>query len=307
MIAAFSQRPTMSTPDTLYESHLSRFKLMGRGKVRDLYEINNDHWLIVTTDRLSAFDCILPDPIPGKGQVLTQVSRFWFERLGAIIPNHLTGIHPDSVLDDPAEQALLAGRSIVVRRLKPLPIEAVVRGYLIGSGWKDYQNDGRVCGIALPAGLQQAEKLPEPIFTPSTKAEQGLHDANISFDEMVRCVGADLARQVRDVSLRLYSEAAAYALQRGILIADTKFEFGLDDAGTLHLIDEALTPDSSRFWPADQYRPGISPPSFDKQFVRDYLESLDWNKQPPAPHLPPDIIRKTAEKYREAETRLLQA
>ncbi len=304
MIVAFYQRPKMSDMDTLYESHLPRLQLMGRGKVRDLYEIDSEHWLIVTSDRLSAFDCILPDPIPGKGRVLTAVSRFWFERLTPIIPNHLATLPLEDVITDPQEYAMLAGRSIVVRRLKPLPIEAVVRGYLIGSGWKDYQADGAVCGISLPKGLELAEKLPTPIFTPSTKAEQGQHDANIGFDDVVKQVGMELAGQVRDISLKLYTEAARYAAQRGILIADTKFEFGLDKTGRLYLIDEALTPDSSRFWPADQYRPGISPPSFDKQFVRDYLESLDWDKQPPAPRLPQDIITRTAGKYREAEVRL---
>ncbi|MGI9211555.1 MAG: phosphoribosylaminoimidazolesuccinocarboxamide synthase [Methylococcaceae bacterium] len=296
----------MSNTHTLYESHLPRLKRVGRGKVRDLYEIDSQHWLIVTTDRLSAFDCILPDPIPGKGQVLTRVSRFWFDRLQSIIPNHLATQDVNDVITAPDEQAQLAGRALLVRRLTPLPIEAVVRGYLIGSGWKDYQNHGVLCGIRLPPGLQLADKLQNPIFTPSTKAEQGQHDANIGFDEVARRIGADLAEQVREVSLKLYTEAATYAEARGIIIADTKFEFGLDEAGTLYLIDEALTPDSSRFWPAESYRPGISPPSFDKQFVRDYLESLDWDKRPPAPHLPPDIIEKTSEKYREAEIRLTE-
>lgn len=304
MIAAFSQRPNMSNTHTLYESHLPRLKRVGRGKVRDLYEIDSQHWLIVTTDRLSAFDCILPDPIPGKGQVLTRVSRFWFDRLQSIIPNHLATQDVNDVITAPDEQAQLTGRALLVRRLTPLPIEAVVRGYLIGSGWKDYQNHGVLCGIHLPPGLQLADRLQNPIFTPSTKAEQGQHDANIGFDEVVERIGADLAEQVREVSLKLYTEAAAYAETRGIIIADTKFEFGLDEAGTLYLIDEALTPDSSRFWPAESYRPGISPPSFDKQFVRDYLESLEWDKHPPAPHLPPEVIRKTSEKYREAEIRL---
>lgn len=307
MIADFFPQPIMSNPNTLYQSHLTHLKPVGRGKVRDLYEIDAQHWLIVTTDRLSAFDCILPDPIPGKGQVLTRVSRFWFERLGHIIPNHLSSVRLEDVIPDPQERAQLEGRSLVVRKLKPLPIEAVVRGYLIGSGWKDYQNRGSVCGIELPSGLQQAEKLPTPLFTPSTKAEQGQHDANISFEEMTRLTGLELAERIRTISLALYSEAALHAERQGILIADTKFEFGLDEAGVLYLIDEALTPDSSRFWPLSEYQPGISPPSFDKQFVRDYLESLDWNKQPPAPRLPPDIIEKTAAKYREAEIRLTQA
>ncbi|WP_347257690.1 phosphoribosylaminoimidazolesuccinocarboxamide synthase [Methylocaldum sp.] len=294
----------MNAPDTLYESSLKSLSLRGRGKVRDIYDIDDDHMLIVTTDRLSAFDCILPDPIPGKGRVLTSVSNFWFGRLKHIVPNHLSGLTLDRVISDPAERAQVEGRGIVVKKLKPLPVEAVVRGYLIGSGWKDYQKNGAVCGIALPPGLQLAEKLPEAIFTPSTKAEFGSHDENISFEKTVELIGKDLAEQIRRISLKLYTEAAAYALDRGIIIADTKFEFGLDNAGQLYLIDEALTPDSSRFWPVDQYRVGISLPSFDKQFVRDYLETLSWNKQPPAPHLPPEVITKTAEKYREAEERL---
>jgi phosphoribosylaminoimidazole-succinocarboxamide synthase len=297
----------MNTPDTLYQSALGSLTLRGRGKVRDIYDIDADHLLIVTTDRISAFDCILPDPIPGKGRVLTAVSNFWFDRLGGILPNHLSGPSLDSVVPDAAERAPLEGRSIVVRKLDPLPVEAVVRGYLIGSGWKDYRAGGAVCGIPLPPDLQLAEKLPAPIFTPSTKAEFGRHDENISFDQTIKLIGRDLAEQVRDASLKLYTEAAAFALERGIIIADTKFEFGLDRAGRLYLIDEALTPDSSRFWPADQYRAGISPPSFDKQFVRDYLESLTWNKQPPAPHLPPEVIARTAAKYREAEERLTRA
>jgi phosphoribosylaminoimidazole-succinocarboxamide synthase len=297
----------MTAPETLYQSGLHSLKLIARGKVRDMYDIDADHLLIVTTDRLSAFDCILPNPIPGKGRVLTHVANFWFDRLGHIVPNQLTGLRLDEVISDPAEREPLEGRAIVVKKLKPLPVEAVVRGYLIGSGWKEYQKTGAVCGIPLPAGLRLAEKLPEAIFTPSTKAELGAHDENISFERTVALLGHDLAEQVRTVSLRLYTEAAAHALARGIIIADTKFEFGLDTAGTLHLIDEVLTPDSSRFWPVDQYRPGSSPPSFDKQFVRDYLESLTWNKQPPAPELPAEIIEKTAEKYREAEERLTKA
>ncbi len=297
----------MTAPETLYQSDLHSLKLLARGKVRDMYDIDADHLLIVTTDRLSAFDCILPNPIPGKGRVLTHVANFWFDRLGHIVPNQLTGLRLDEVISDPAEREPLEGRAIVVKKLKPLPVEAVVRGYLIGSGWKEYQKTGAVCGIPLPAGLRLAEKLPEAIFTPSTKAELGAHDENISFERTVALLGHDLAEQVRTVSLRLYTEAAAHALARGIIIADTKFEFGLDTAGTLHLIDEVLTPDSSRFWPVDQYRPGSSPPSFDKQFVRDYLESLTWNKQPPAPELPAEIIEKTAEKYREAEERLTKA
>ncbi len=294
----------MKAPETLYQSDLKSLPLRARGKVRDIYDIDAGHMLIVTTDRISAFDCILPDPIPGKGRVLTAVSNFWFARLGGIVPNQLTGLRLADVIADPGEWALLEGRAIVVKKLKALPVEAVVRGYLIGSGWKDYQKTGRVCGIDLPAGLRQAEQLPLAIFTPSTKAELGDHDENISFERTVELLGAELAAQVRDASLKLYTEAADFARSRGIIIADTKFEFGLDEQGVLHLIDEVLTPDSSRFWPVDHYQVGISPPSFDKQFVRDYLESLDWNKQPPAPHLPADVIARTAEKYREAEQRL---
>ena len=294
----------MNAPETLYQSDLKSLPLRARGKVRDIYDIDAGHMLIVTTDRISAFDCILPDPIPGKGRVLTAVSNFWFARLAGIVPNQLTGLRLADVIPDAAECAMLEGRAIVVKKLKALPVEAVVRGYLIGSGWKDYQKSGRVCGIELPAGLRQAEQRPQAIFTPSTKAELGDHDENISFERTAELLGAELAAQVREVSLRLYTEAADFARSRGIIIADTKFEFGLDDNGVLHLIDEVLTPDSSRFWPVDHYRVGISPPSFDKQFVRDYLESLDWNKQPPAPHLPAEVIARTAEKYREAEQRL---
>ncbi len=294
----------MSTAgEPLFESKLD-LKRVNRGKVRDIYEIDADHLLIVTTDRLSAFDVIMPQPIPGKGEVLTRVARFWFERTRHLLPNHLADMALQEVIPDPAQRAVLGDRAMVVRKLKPLPVESIVRGYLIGSGWKDYQRSGQVCGIALPAGLQQADKLPEAIFTPSTKAELGAHDENIDFARTVELLGEDIACQVRDFSLRIYREAADYARARGIIIADTKFEFGLDEAGRLHLIDEVLTPDSSRFWPADQYRPGISPPSFDKQFVRDYLETLDWNKTPPGPQLPQEIIDKTAEKYREAERRL---
>ena len=294
----------MTAPQTLHQSDLRSLPLRARGKVRDIYDIDTEHMLIVTTDRISAFDCILPDPIPEKGRVLTSVANFWFDRLKHVVPNQLTELRLSDVIDDPAEYALLEGRAIVVRKLRALPVEAVVRGYLIGSGWKDYQATGSVCGIALPAGLQQAQKLPEAIFTPSTKAELGEHDENISFERSSELLGPDLAKEVRRVSLALYNEAAAYALERGIIIADTKFEFGLDAEGTLHLIDEVLTPDSSRFWPVDEYRVGISPPSFDKQFVRDYLESLTWNKQPPAPSLPAEVIARTAAKYREAEQRL---
>ncbi len=289
----------------LFESTISSLPLLGRGKVRDIYAVSDEHLLIVTSDRLSAFDVILPDPIPGKGEVLTAVANFWFARLGHIIPNQLTGIDPESVVASEEERAQVRGRALVVKRLKPLPIEAVVRGYIIGSGWKDYQATGAICGIALPAGLQQAARLPQPIFTPATKAEMGDHDENIDFATCEKLVGPALAAQVRDTAIRLYTEAAAYALTRGIIIADTKFEFGLDAAGQLHLIDEALTPDSSRFWPADSYREGISPPSFDKQFVRDYLETLDWNKQAPGPRLPADILEKTSAKYREALERLV--
>ncbi|HID46725.1 MAG TPA: phosphoribosylaminoimidazolesuccinocarboxamide synthase [Chromatiaceae bacterium] len=288
----------------LYQSDLSGLELVNRGKVRDIYAIDDETMLIVTTDRLSAFDVILPQPIPGKGEVLTRVSNFWFRRTSVLIPNHLTDIPLESVVTDAAERAALGDRAIVVRRLKPLPVEAIVRGYIIGSGWKDYQKTAQVCGIALPGGLQLADKLPAAIYTPSTKAEIGAHDENVDFDHTVKLLGRDLAEQVRDISLQIYREAAGYALKRGIIIADTKFEFGLDESGGLHLIDEALTPDSSRFWPADQYQPGISPPSFDKQFVRDYLETLDWDKTPPGPELPEEIIEKTAEKYREAEQRL---
>ncbi len=294
----------MSTPAPLYESGLQSLPLVGRGKVRDMYAVGNDRLLIVTTDRLSAFDVVLRDPIPDKGRVLNAMSNFWFGKLAHIVPNHLNGATPESVVKGEHEAAQVRGRSVVVRKLRPLPIEAVVRGYLIGSGWKDYQSTGSVCGIPLPKGLKQADKLPEVIFTPATKAEIGAHDENISFEQVEKTVGRDLARQVRDVSIRLYREAADYARERGIIIADTKFEFGLDNAGRLVLIDEALTADSSRFWPADQYQPGSSPPSYDKQYVRDYLETLDWNKKPPAPRLPPDVLARTSDKYREALYRL---
>jgi len=294
----------MTAPKSLYQTDLHSLKLLARGKVRDIYEIDQDLLLIVTSDRLSAFDCVLEDPIPGKGLILTAVSAFWFERLAHVIPNQMTDIPLQAVIKDKDECALLQGRAIVVKKLKALPIEAVVRGYLIGSGWKEYQQHQSICGLPLPEGLRQAEKLQEPLFTPSTKADLGGHDENIPFEKMETILGARLASEVREVSLRLYREASAYALERGIIIADTKFEFGLNDEGTLHLIDEALTPDSSRFWPVDQYQAGISPPSFDKQFVRDYLEGLDWNKAPPAPHLPEEILQKTSAKYREALERL---
>jgi phosphoribosylaminoimidazole-succinocarboxamide synthase len=288
----------------LYESSIKSLPLLGRGKVRDMYAVGNDQLLIVTTDRLSAFDVVLPDPIPDKGRVLNELSNFWFRKLGHIVPNHLDGKTPDSVVRGGEEAAQVKGRSVVAKKLKPLPIEAVVRGYLIGSGWKDYQKTGAVCGIPLPKGLRQADKLPEIIFTPATKAEVGAHDENISFAQVDKMIGKDLAARVREVSIRLYREAADYARERGIIIADTKFEFGTDAGGKLVLIDEALTADSSRFWPVDEYRPGSSPPSFDKQYVRDYLETLDWNKAPPAPRLPADVIAKTSEKYREALHRL---
>jgi len=287
----------------LFESGIASLPRIGRGKVRDIYAVGDDKMLIVVSDRLSAFDVVLPDPIPDKGAVLTQMSNFWFERLAHVVPNHLTGIDPESVVRDAAEKAQVRGRSVVVKKLKPLPIEAVVRGYLIGSGWKDYQKSGKVCGIDLPKGLQQAQKLPEPIFTPATKAVEG-HDENISFEQTVKLIGRPLAEKVREVTIRLYTEAADYAAGKGIIIADTKFEFGTDAQGKLVLIDEALTADSSRFWPADSYRVGISPPSFDKQYVRDYLETLDWDKTPPAPKLPAEVIAKTSEKYREALERL---
>lgn len=305
----------MGTP--LFESSIKSLPLLGRGKVRDIYAVDADKLLIVTSDRLSAFDVILPDPIPDKGRVLTAMANFWFARLAHIVPNQLTGIEPESVVAaDEREQ--VRGRALVVKRLQPLPIEAVVRGYVIGSGWKDYQDTGAICGIKLPAGLKQAAKLPAPIFTPASKADAGDHDENISFEQaQTRCAaalterlagtgknGAQLAAQARDAALALYSEAANYAAGRGIIIADTKFEFGVDAAGTLHLIDEALTPDSSRFWPADGYCEGISPPSFDKQYVRDYLETLTWNKKAPGPTLPAEVIERTAAKYREAYERL---
>ncbi len=291
----------------LHSSALSNLEFLHRGKVRDIYGVDADHLLIVATDRLSAFDVVMPQPIPGKGEVLTRVANFWFARTQGIVPNHLSGIPVSQVVTDPGELASLGERAIVVRRLKALPVEAIVRGYLIGSGWKDYQKQGAVCGIPLPAGLRQADRLPQAIYTPSTKAAAGAHDENVDFAHTVGLLGQDLAEQVREVSLRIYSECAAYALTRGIIIADTKFEFGLDADGRLHLIDEVLTPDSSRFWPLDQYQPGTSPPSFDKQFVRDYLETLDWDKTPPGPQLPQAIIDQTAAKYREAERRLTGA
>src|SRR5437763_11580779 len=286
----------------LYESRIKSLPRLGKGKVRDIYAVGADKMLIVTSDRLSAFDVVLSDPIPDKGRVLNEMASFWFQRLGHVVPNHLTGIDPETVVK-PEEREQVRGRSLVVRKLKPLPIEAVVRGYLIGSGWKDYQKTGKGCGIELPRGLRQAEKLPQPIFTPATKAASG-HDENIAFQQVERLIGDALGAKVRDVSIRLYKEAADFAATKGIIIADTKFEFGLDDKNQLVLIDEVLTADSSRFWPADSYKVGMSPPSFDKQYVRDYLETLDWNKTPPAPKLPSEVIQKTSEKYREALQRL---
>jgi phosphoribosylaminoimidazole-succinocarboxamide synthase len=288
----------------LHTSRIQSLAPLGKGKVRDLYAVDAQHMLIVTTDRLSAFDVVLPDPIPGKGRTLTEISNFWFHKLAAIIPNHLVAKPALSDILTADEIQQLDGRAIVVKKVRPLPVEAVVRGYLIGSGWKDYQKTGMVCGIPLPQGLQLAQQLPSNIFTPATKAAIGQHDENISYQQTVDLLGSELAAQVRDVSLQLYAAAAAHARTRGIIIADTKFEFGLDSNDRLLLIDEALTPDSSRFWPVDSYRVGISPPSFDKQFVRDYLETLDWNKTAPGPQLPPDIIARTAAKYREAFSRL---
>jgi phosphoribosylaminoimidazole-succinocarboxamide synthase len=286
----------------IFESSIRSLPRLGKGKVRDIYAVGDDKMLIVTSDRLSAFDVVLPDPIPDKGRVLNEMANFWFAKLGHIVPNQLTGIDPESVVLE-KEKLEVKGRSVVVKKLKPLPIEAVVRGYIIGSGWKDYQKTGKVCGIELPKGLRQAEKLSAPIFTPATKAEEG-HDENISFAEVEKLIGKELAAKVREVSIRLYKEASDYAAKKGIIIADTKFEFGLDGDNKLVLIDEVLTADSSRFWPADSYKVGISPPSYDKQYVRDYLETLDWDKTPPAPRLPSEVISKTSDKYREALHRL---
>jgi len=286
----------------LYESSIKSLRRIGKGKVRDIYAVGDDKMLIVASDRLSAFDVVLPDPIPDKGRVLNEMANFWFGKLGHVVPNQLTGIDPASVVSKD-EIPQVAGRAVVVKKLKPLPIEAVVRGYIIGSGWKDYQKTGKVCGIELPKGLQQAQKLPAPIFTPATKAETG-HDENISFERMCEIVGRDVGEKVKEISLRLYTEASEFAATRGIIIADTKFEFGLDEKNQVVLIDEILTADSSRFWPADQYQVGTSPPSYDKQFVRDYLETLDWDKTPPAPKLPADVIARTSAKYREALVKL---
>ncbi len=292
---------------SLHTSQLKSLKLIHKGKVRDNYDIDDKHMLIVTTDRISAFDVIMPTPIPEKGSILTSVTRFWLNKLGHILPNQLTDISLEQVLPDANERTPVESRAMVVKKLKALPVEAIVRGYIIGSGWKDYQKTGCVCGIQLPEGLQIADKLPEAIYTPSSKADVGEHDENIDFDATVKLLGKDMAQQVKDASLRLYKEAADYALQRGIIIADTKFEFGVDENNQLVLIDEVLTPDSSRFWPADLYKPGSSPVSFDKQFVRDYLESLDWDKTAPGPELPDEIINKTSEKYQEALERLTKS
>ncbi len=289
--------------DALFQSDIKSLKLLSRGKVRDIYEVDREKLLIITTDRLSAFDVVLPTPIPGKGQVLTSVSNFWFEKLKHIVPNQLTGISPESVVAD-NEKDQVRGRALVVKKLKPLPIEAIVRGYLAGSGWKEYQKSQSVCGIPLTAGLREADKLPQPLFTPSTKAAVGFHDENISFARAEELLGKELAAKVQEVAIALYREAAEYAAGKGIIIADTKFEFGLDDSGTLYIIDEVMTPDSSRFWPVDQYQPGSNPPSFDKQYVRDWLESTGWNKKPPAPELPAEVAARTGEKYREALAKL---
>jgi phosphoribosylaminoimidazole-succinocarboxamide synthase len=290
--------------DSLHTSQISNLKRLHTGKVRDIYEIDDEHMLIITTDRISAFDVVMPTPIPDKGKILNQVTRFWLDKLQHIIPNHLADIPLEDIISDETERKSVENHAMVVKRLRALPVEAIVRGYIIGSGWKDYQQNGAICGIQLPEGLQLADKLPQPIYTPSSKAAVGEHDENIDYAATEKLLGAELAQQVKDVSLRLYQEAADYALQRGIIIADTKFEFGVDKDNQLVLIDEVLTPDSSRFWPADQYQPGSSPVSFDKQFVRDYLETLDWNKTAPGPELPEAIVQKTAEKYREALTRL---
>jgi len=294
----------MNAPDVLFESAIPELPLIGRGKVRDIYSVDDDHLLLVTTDRLSAYDVVMPDPIPGKGQVLTEISLFWFRKMADIIDNQLTDLDVTDVVRDTSLHEQLRRRSLVVKRLKPLPIEAVVRGYLIGSGWRDYQATGKVCGIELPAGLRQAERLPETLFTPSSKAAAGTHDENISFQGVIDLIGEKLATRVRDVSIQIYERAAAYALERGIIIADTKFEFGLDDSGRLYIIDEMLTPDSSRFWPVDEYAVGTSPPSFDKQYVRDYLDTLDWDKTAPGPDLPAEVLQATGDKYREALERM---
>ncbi len=297
-------RKTLAPPEALFESDLPSLERIGSGKVRDLYAIDDDHMLIVATDRLSAFDVVLPDPIPGKGRILTSISEFWFEKTRQIIPNHVAEMTLAEILPDPVERNQVEGRAMVVKKLCPLPIEAVVRGYLIGSGWKDYLASGAICGIDLPSGLRQADRLPETLYTPATKADAGDHDENIDYQATIELLGEDLAARARDAALALYRFAADFAREHGIIIADTKFEFGLDKKRQLILIDELLTPDSSRFWPADSYRPGISPPSFDKQFIRDYLETLDWDKTPPGPSLPEDILRRSSEKYAEVLSRL---
>ena len=297
----------MDPAEALFESQVPGLPLLGRGKVRDIYGVDDSHLLIVTTDRLSAYDVVMPDPVPHKGRILTQISLFWFRMMADLVPNQLTDLGIDDVVADRETAALLRDRALVVRRLKPLPIEAVVRGYLIGSGWRGYQETGAVCGIALPDGLSQADRLPETLFTPATKAAAGEHDINIGFDAVVATLGKPLAERVRDLSIAIYERAAVYAAARGIIIADTKFEFGLDEESRLYLIDEVLTPDSSRFWPMDSYRTGTSPPSFDKQFVRDYLDTLDWDRTAPGPELPAEVIAKTAEKYQEAYARLTGA
>ena len=293
-----------SKPQPLLTTSITSLPLLHRGKVRDIYDIDGDTMLLIATDRLSAFDVILPTPIAGKGVILTEIANFWFEKLKHVVPNHLTGIDPDLVVSDVAEKAQLGKRALVVKKLKPLPIEAIVRGYLAGSGWKEYKASGTVCGIPLPAGLQEASKLPEPIFTPSSKADVGDHDENITLEKCAQLLGQALADKVARVSVQLYKEAAEYALTRGIIIADTKFEFGLDAEGELYVIDEVLTPDSPRFWPADQYVVGNNPPSFDKQYVRDWLEASGWNKVAPGPELPGEVASRTGEKYHEAYTRL---
>ncbi len=297
----------MSATDTLFESAVRELPLICRGKVRDIYSVDDEHLLLVTSDRLSAYDVVLPDPIPGKGEVLTKISLFWFRMMADLIDNQLTELGIDDVIKDTALCNVLRSRSLVVKRVQPLPIEAIVRGYLIGSGWRDYQETGKTSGIALPPGLEQASKLPATIFTPASKAEAGDHDENISYEQVVDLIGENLANQVRDVSIKIYERAANFALERGIIIADTKFEFGLDEKGHLHLIDEVLTPDSSRFWPVSLYEVGTSPPSFDKQFVRDYLDTLDWDKTAPGPELPAEVLQRTADKYREAITRITGA
>tara|TARA_B100001093_G_scaffold517754_1_gene600275 strand:+ start:1539 stop:2432 length:894 start_codon:yes stop_codon:yes gene_type:complete len=296
----------MNEKNPLFETFIPSLELISRGKIRDIYSLDDDYLLIVTSDRLSAFDVVLPDPIPGKGKILTQISLFWFDLMADIIENQLTKLQIDDVLDDVDVCDKLRDQALVVKRLKPLPIEAVVRGYLIGSGWEDYLNNGQLCGITLPSNLQQAEKLPETLFTPASKAQAGNHDENIRFDQVIGLIGKELATEVKDISIKIYERAAAFALERGIIIADTKFEFGLDNNGKLHIIDEILTPDSSRFWPVDEYKIGISPPSFDKQFVRDYLNTLNWDKTAPGPKLPQNLIKQTASKYEEALKRMTE-